>query len=286
MLKKVLASLFILCCITWPAQYVKAVTVDWVGVFRDNIVYETGSFTGVTDQDTMKAFAELTLSSLENPVDYRVEFTGGPVVPPVYMQSYRYLGGTSWEYVNPPLPAPGSAWQDYTYNFQVVDASTLLPGTLPSASRNIPPGGYVTDPLNIPGSISFSGALLNPTISWNPVSWVNPESMVSNAVDRYRLRFYELNPDGSFNYAAIGFQTTSLFTNTFTLDATFGTLENGKSYAIGLQSIVNNPLGGGTLNRSQYYVRYDAVPEPAAMLLIGAGLLGLVVFSRRFSKKA
>ena len=287
MLKKDLLLLCVRCCIIWSAQYVNAVSIEWAGVWRDNIVYEPGSFTGVMNQDRMSASAELSSVAVSD--DYKVLFTatpsGGPVSSSVYLSSYRQLSPTSYEYVNPPLPAPGSTWEGYTYNFQVVDASTLLPFAVPPASWTINSTGYLVSPLAVPGTVSISGSLVHPTISWDPVLWWNPLLLAETPVDCYRLRFYELNPDGSFDYATIGFKSGILIDNIFTLDPTIATLEAGKSYAIGIQSRVLNPAGGGTLNRSQYYIRYDVaptpIPEPTTALLLGSGLIGLVWYGRK-----
>jgi len=103
---------------------------------------------------------------------------------------------------------------------------------------------------------------------------------------KYKLRIYELNPDGSFNYQAITHSTPRFETTTYTLDDF--TLEYGKSYAVGIQSIITHPDTGGTLNRSQYYIRYDAIATKAMpwipLLLLDTEVLSLQ--SRSFSNGA
>lgn len=254
MLKKIawLALLISFICSTAP--YAKAATIDYVMVWRDNIVYETGAFTGVQNIDTMKASAEL--SSVPDPNDYSVHLTSGVSGPvDTDLGSYRDHGGGSYEYVNTDsLAAPGPSWEGFTYTFDLFNVSdpSLILGT---ATWTIP-AGSVINPVAIPTWTSFSGDLLNPTISW--------EATIAPSEGKYKLRIYELNPDGSFNYQAITHSTPQFETTTYTLDDF--TLEYGKSYAIGIQSIIIHPNAGGTLNRSQYYIRYDTI-APATIIL-------------------
>lgn len=266
MLKKIIWLALLISFIFCTAPYAKAATIDYAHVWRDNIVYETGAFTGVQNRDTMKASAEL--SSVPDPNDYSVHLTSGVSGPvDTYLGSYRDHGGGSYEYVNTgPLAAPGPAWEGFTYTFDlfnVSDSSSILA----TATWTIP-AGSVTNPVAIPTWTSFSGDLLNPTISWEPT--------IAPSEGKYKLRIYELNPDGSFNYQAITHSTPQFETTTYTLDDF--TLEYGKSYAIGIQSIIIHPDTGGTLNRSQYYIRYAAIATPATAApcdINGDGKMGL-----------
>jgi len=164
MLKKSiwLALLISFICLTSP--YAGAATIDSAHVWRDNIVYETASFTGVQNSDTMKA--STGLRSVPDPSDYSVHLTSGVSGPvDTYLASYRDTGGGSYEYVNSePLAAPGSNWEGYTYTFELFNVSD--PSSILDIATWTIPSGSVTNPVAIPTWTSFSGNLLNPTISW------------------------------------------------------------------------------------------------------------------------
>ena len=59
-----------ICCLLFSTHYVFALNIDYSQVLRDNIVHESGAFSGETDRDVMKASVQL--SGVSNPNDYRV----------------------------------------------------------------------------------------------------------------------------------------------------------------------------------------------------------------------
>ncbi len=60
MLKRIFISILLVSCLCFQAMFVNAFTLDLAFVFRDKIVHEAGVFTGVQDQDGMKATAQLS----------------------------------------------------------------------------------------------------------------------------------------------------------------------------------------------------------------------------------
>jgi len=205
---------------------------------------------------------------------YRIHLTSSSGIVDTYLASYRNFGGGTYEYVNQSgaLGPPGAQLGNVTYNFEVLNyPSGMTTGVFDS--WYIPPDA-VTNPIDIPTWTAFSGDLLNPTISWDATFGIGEGT--------YKLRIYELNPDGSFNYRTYIHSTPQFETNSYNL--LDYTLEYGKSYAIGVQSRLN--LGAGTTawaNRSQYYARYDTapVPEPTTILLLSTGLVCLVGLGRK-----
>ena len=221
MKKRIFISIFIVGCLCFHVQYVRAQSFDWAHIWRDNIVHEAGVFTGVQDRDSMKVSCKLT--GVSNPDDYLVHLTSeNSGFIDTYLSSYRNLGGGAYEFVNllSRLPDPGPDWESDTYHFEIVDSDTKSI-VYDSAEWTIPTG-YVTNPLDIPAWHAFSGDVLNPTVKWG--------ATLSPGEGLYGLRVYELNPDGSFNYQAISYSTPLFPTTTWILNNF--TLENGKSYAI------------------------------------------------------
>jgi len=229
--------------------------INWGHVFRDNRVYEPGAFTGVIDRDRMGASVEVV--DVVNPDDYEVHLTSGISGPvDIYLTHYRQNGPTSWEYVNSsPLALPGSAWENVWYTFEIVDAVTKNPVGSPLAYWYIP-SGDVTEPVPFPAWVTFSDNCLELDLQWDNV--LDNLCPVGPYTGHYQIRVYPLNPDGSFDYVTWSSITGKFPCPEYTLT---NLCSDCQSVAIGVASRINytgaDPLGGGLVNRSQYYFRYD-----------------------------
>jgi len=258
MLRKIVA-IFFLVLLCMPMHEAFAQQINWGNVHREHRVYEPGAFIGVRDRDMMAANAEVYVGPY-GPGTYEVHLTSGPSGPvDMYLTHYREIAPGVWEYVSPfPLvsPPPGPAWEDVTYTFELVHASDKSPVIDVAKQTCYIPSGDVTDPVPIPSWVDLSGDCSQLLIEW--------EDVLENCTDgsytgHYQIRVYPLNPDGSFNYVTWLYLSGKFPCPEFTL---YDACVNCKSYAIGVASRINrtgaDPLGGGLVNRSQYYFRYDA----------------------------
>ncbi|MEJ2658071.1 MAG: PEP-CTERM sorting domain-containing protein [Desulfobacterales bacterium] len=171
-------------------------------------------------------------------------------------------------------PSPGNAYANIYFNFFIdtKDNGVFDSSSDPYIKRNYPNDIY--SQLSFVDDVKISRVGSDVIVSWNGIP------LGSNPYDRYQLRIID-KATGLFLFDSGGIAIDP--SNKYLYN-----LGNLSAYGENLYIAIEARQGVGDIglaNRSRYYASYSPVPEPATMLLFGAGLVGLAGFGRKRFKK-
>lgn len=264
-----LLFVMLLLMIVVPATNSFSTTLDYAGLWSDNRYYES------TAQTEYFMLADAGASTDQYDV-----FMYIPSWPTPYQNqklSYTQPFGSSYDYgkyfkTADGYPAPGTGSYDGRDVYFYIDENK--PEEM-DPNRHIyhAPGTY--QPLDFVQNVQIYGGL-DVNVSWQGVAFAS-----DGYEDQYRVRIIDDSGYIFFDSGKIPVNASNLY------DYHLGDLSGyGPNISIAIEARESVDQYG-IANRSRYYASASEspVPEPATMLLFGAGLVGLAGFGRKKFKK-